>query len=280
MRNIMKLEYINHLGSDTSLVQISRVCTGNNGGLTKEKVAKNLSNLVRDKHWSVFDHAKIQYRIEAPIYVARQWMRHDAAYMEKSLRYTKNPKLQPFTHGIKPYGSLSDYMDNIGGYDFGCDPLWAYDELLDRDFKPEDARRVLPLETLTTIVITTSLRDAFFLISQRLDSHAQGETRELAEMLLKLLKELFPLATLAYLEWEYGSFSISVYELDTLLEFMDGGNAPDKETYDVLRRFMYNAEKRIKSVEREANRIKQQRKDPEGNVDDTQLQFDFDQEIP
>jgi len=256
MENNMNLNYINHLGSDHILVNISRTCTGKHSKLTQEKVAKLLSNLVRDRHWSVFDHATIQYRIEAPIYVARQWMRHQAAYMERSLRYTKQPKLN----------ELDGYLLN------------TYHNELAKGTKPEDARKAAPLDTLTEVVITTSLRDAFFLISQRLDSHAQKETRELAGMLLKVLKMLFPLATLAYLEWEYQSFSVSVYELEAIVNYMNTGNI-DEETYPSVRGFIDNAKKRIKSVGREAEALKEPRQDSEADVGDTQLQFDFGEEI-
>ncbi|MFQ5856739.1 MAG: FAD-dependent thymidylate synthase, partial [Anaerolineae bacterium] len=47
--------------------------------MTEEQITKDkglLNRLIRDKHTSPFEHAVFQFRIRAPIFVVRQWMRH------------------------------------------------------------------------------------------------------------------------------------------------------------------------------------------------------------
>ena len=83
MNNELKIKYIGHLGSDKDVVLTSRVCTAIDKELNSASIRRNIENLMRDGHWSCFEHQFISYMIEVPIYVARQWMRHQQKYMEK-----------------------------------------------------------------------------------------------------------------------------------------------------------------------------------------------------
>jgi thymidylate synthase (FAD) len=255
----MKLEYLNHMGNDATLVAIARTCTGVDSKLTIPKVAKNIRNLIRDGHWSVFDHAIIQYRIEAPIYVVRQWMRHSAKYMEKSRRYTTDP-IQLNELEQEPWQDL-------------------YSIRMEKGDKPEDARKHMPLDMLTKVVVTTSLRDALFLVQARLDSHAQKETQELATELLKLLKKLFPATVLAYLEYSHGDVNVHVEELVQVVDYLQTGKIHNEAMGEGIRRFIENATTRIRAVENAASAIKEPGTEPQTDGEGAQLQFDFGEEV-
>jgi len=231
MQNKLKIEYIEHLGSDIDVVSTSRVCTG----LEFKKITNvknNIRSLIRNGHWSVFDHQYIKYMIECPIYVARQWMRHQQAYMEKSLRYTTDVSLYS------------------GGTSSGEQSLVDYQIALEAGTPPEDARGCLPLETMTRVQCTVSLRTALHMLNLRMDKHAQAETQHLAELFYVLLREYFPVSVEVFLEYIYQDFRTSVTDLRDIIYFMKKGALLGDSSYPAIRRFIENAEARIETVEK------------------------------
>ena len=71
----MHVELIDSMGSDNSVCQAARVSTGNDVAGYKE--SKGLLNyLWREGHTSPFEHVTATFRVEVPIFIARQIMRH------------------------------------------------------------------------------------------------------------------------------------------------------------------------------------------------------------
>lgn len=254
--NELSLKVLKVLGDDKFLVETSRVCTGVEKEMTPQIIEKNIEVLLRDRHWSVFDHALVSYTIHAPIFVARQWMRHQQYYMEQSLMYTSDVEL--FEDG-----AFSKGFSAIKGGQYWYDPIKEYEELLAHNVAKEDARRLLPMETMTTVQCTATLRTLLHMVGLRLDSHAQAETRELAGLLLENLDVLFPATVKAYLKWEYQSFSI---DIDTIKELVEVLEAYGQEGYsDGVGRFVANAKRRVQVVGGITAFLRQRRDESDGN---------------
>ncbi len=155
-------------------------------------------------HAAPFGHAFMSFRIEAPVFVARQLVKHSYLRMsEVSRRYVKGDPVywKPETwHGIAEnvkQGAGGELSDNSGtdlDWAFAVDTAHnAYQELL-QIVAPEEARIVLPLCHMTRWYWSGSL-DAFANMCQlRLDDHAQGATREVAQMISDQAKLAFPMS--------------------------------------------------------------------------------------
>ena len=83
------VELIDHMGSDASVVNAARVSFGKRITEMSEGDTKLIRYLAKHNHWSPFGHASVQFRIKAPIFVARQLVKHQVGltWNEISRRY-------------------------------------------------------------------------------------------------------------------------------------------------------------------------------------------------
>ena len=237
MTNRIALRFLDKLGTDKSIAETARVCTDSEAKLLN--VEKTLNSLMKLRHWSPFEQAVIQYEIHVPIFVARQWTRHQEAQMERSLRYTKKPQLYGGHSGV-PYSTMT-----------GGKVLEDYEELITLGTKPEDARRILPVETMTMIRLTVDLRTAMNMINQRLDSHAQAETQELAGLFTQMVQDHFPLALDGFLKWNYQDFSTNTDDLRKIMYILENADMTpirDVSAFEAIERFIDAGKKRIETV--------------------------------
>jgi len=174
-RNDMKVELVNYMGSDLSIVDAARVSYGGKRYREKHKNERLIRFLLRNGHTSPFRHTAFTFYLEVPIFVARQLMRHHVGFTwnEVSGRY-------------KELGSLGFYApgDMIlnPNYSLAISKAYsAYMKLLQEDTPKEIARAVLPLGTYTAIHMTANLGALMNLWRERITPHAQPETRETAE---------------------------------------------------------------------------------------------------
>ena len=73
----MKVELVDKMGTDLSVVNAARVSyakTKNAFDVVKDE--KLIKYLAEHEHWSPFAHASLQFRIKAPVFVARQLVKH------------------------------------------------------------------------------------------------------------------------------------------------------------------------------------------------------------
>ena len=105
----MNVKILSSFGTEEDLVMTSRVCTDKSEADITD-LPKRIASLIKLQHWAVFEHNSVKIMIEAPIYVMRQWMRHQGAWMEKSRRYTKD---EP-TFG-NPYEPCNDKCESGTG---------------------------------------------------------------------------------------------------------------------------------------------------------------------
>ena len=207
------VNYIDHCGSDLSVVDAARVSFNKvsefvNGELSSADV-KLINYLAKHKHTSPFNHCFLTVRVKAPIFVARQLVKHKfMPYNETSRRYvTDEPEfyLPDIWRGkadnVKQGSSnepvmlpLSKYIDTIK------ESLANYEEALEFGCCAEQARMLLPQNTMTDWVWSGTLGAFCDMLKLRLDSHTQYETRVVAEKISDIVKDWFPISHKALLE--------------------------------------------------------------------------------
>jgi len=168
-------------------------------------------------HFTPFCHATLSVRVTVPIFVARQLHKHVIGLVinEESRRYITNdvklfiPDVVHKAPAHAKQGASDEEHTAIVVKEakFGGDDLTAkqlieqqtnaavdvYEALLDAGVAPEEARMVLPLNTMVTWIWTGSLLAFNRVYQQRIDSHAQKTgTQEFAEKLGTILYEYFP----------------------------------------------------------------------------------------
>lgn len=214
----MKVELLDHMGTDLSVVQSARVSFGKESewfyikdgdGVIKQvlnnKDARLLKYLAENKHWSPFSHPQISLRITAPLYVRSQLYKHKVGGTENevSRRYiTYKPVFDIPTQWRRAAANVkqgsSDALVPIDSSMQSHINKWAeltvrlYDDLLLLGVCPEQARAVLPVCSETSWVWTGSLYFFARVCHLRLDPHAQKETRDVAERISSIVGELFP----------------------------------------------------------------------------------------
>ena len=211
----MKVEYITHSGSDLLVVNAARVSTGKHKEKFDASDEKLLSYLMKNEHRSPFYHPSLTVRIEAPIFVVRQVMRHvvGMSYNEISGRYVEfeedvyEPEHWRMAAENVKQGSSDEILPTkqekrantiyrtAVNYAFN-----TYKTLLSMGIAKEQARMVLPLSLETQLYATGTLWAWLWFLKLRLDSHAQAETRQLADEIRKLLQVHFPVSTRLFME--------------------------------------------------------------------------------
>lgn len=217
----IEVDYIDHMGSDASVVKAARVSFANDEQeFDIVKDAKLIKYLAAHKHISPFNHTFITVRVKAPIFVARQLVKHKfMPWNEVSRRYVNDePEFYvPSEWRLKAenvkQGSSSDFANKenlfIGDYedvpeaystnDFTQLPLNLYNWLLMNNVCAEQARMVLPQNTMTTWYWSGTLGAFADMLRLRLDSHTQAETRIVAQKIRDIILPLFPVSLEALL---------------------------------------------------------------------------------
>jgi thymidylate synthase (FAD) len=156
-----------------------------------EKDQKLINYLAKHQHWSPFAHTSLTFRIKAPIFVARQMVKHQVGgvWNEVSRRYVDEepefymPALWHKAPTNAKQGASEETVSNVDIKDITQDCLDTYTNLLAHGVAPEEARMVLPLNTMTEWWWTGSLMFFARVCKQRLDPHAQNATRDIAQMI-------------------------------------------------------------------------------------------------
>jgi thymidylate synthase (FAD) len=195
----MKVDLIDSMGSDLTVVNAARVSFNKVSSSLSDKDIRLIHYLAKHKHWSPFSHAFVQFRIKAPIFVARQLGKHQVglAWNEVSRRYVD---YEPDFYVPKKWRLRADNIkqgssSNTTDYSISATMQFVkqtYENLLKEDVAPEMARMVLPQNMYTEWYWSGSLY-AFARICQlRLDKASQLEVQEIAQQIFAHCKHLFP----------------------------------------------------------------------------------------
>jgi thymidylate synthase, flavin-dependent len=201
----MKVEYVDHMGSDLSVVNAARVSFSKRVSVLSARDDRLLNYLAKHKHWSPFAHTSISLRIEAPIFVARQLAKHQVglSWNEVSRRYVDYvPKMYvPDEWRGKPtdkkQGSsgvveLQDHYLFLNPGALMKEAVNTYNELIEQGVCPEQARMVLPQAMYTEWIWTGSLMAFARVCELRCASDTQYETRLIAQSIDTICEEYFP----------------------------------------------------------------------------------------
>ena len=219
-----------HMGSDLSVVNAARVSFGKEAqaldwewydyedgtasgeyiAVLDERDTKLVKYLAKHNHISPFGHAFASFHVKAPIFVARQLVKHKfLRWNEISRRYVDNepefyePDVWRGRSADKKQGSEGVVV--VEGMDVGrlygnpdyvssevC--LRAYKFLLEQGVAPEQARMILPQSTMTEWYWSGSL-DAFAAMCKlRCAEDTQYESRIVANQISKIMGDLFPVS--------------------------------------------------------------------------------------
>ena len=186
----MQVNLIDHMGSDLTVVNAARVSFDKTSTELSHADIKLIYFLAKHQHWSPFSHAFLQFRIKAPIFVARQLGKHQVglSWNEISRRYVDYEpefyvpsKWRLRADNIKQGSSSEEIEYNITSTMQYVQQ--TYDNLLREGVAPEMARMVLPQNMMTEWYWSGSLY-AFARVCQlRLDSTAEVEVQEVARQL-------------------------------------------------------------------------------------------------
>lgn len=158
------------------------------------------------QHWAPFAHPQLSIRMTLPIFLARQFVKHQvgAVWSEESRRYLSDEPGVWFPQewhtrpeDIKQGSGAptkAQHFANMVAEDATESALEAYDTLLKEGVAPEEARMILPLNMMTTVTWTGSLLFWSRVCNQRTDSHAQLAAQELASRIDYIIQPLFPVS--------------------------------------------------------------------------------------
>jgi thymidylate synthase (FAD) len=205
---MIDVEYIDHVGNDETVVNAARVSFNKEAHLyTDEQNTKLIRYLAKHKHFSPFNHCFVTFRVKAPIFVARQLVKHEyMPWNEVSRRYVDDDPefFEPGSwrkraDNVKQGSgdaiplSLQERLDDQlnGFYELA---LNFYRDLLAEGVCPEQARMILPQSMMTEWFWSGSLKAFAKMCKLRLDSHAQVESRQVAELINGHMRAIYPVS--------------------------------------------------------------------------------------
>ena len=172
---MIQVALIDKMGSDLTVVNAARVSFANkHEELNVKKDSRLISFLAKHGHWSPFAHCSMQFHIRAPIFVARQLVKHQVglSWNEVSRRYVDvevefyEPKVWRGKADDKKQGSSDEEIDInphsaiVNDYQQVMrSAKWTYEELLRKGVAPEQARMVLPQSMMTCLLYTSDAAD-------------------------------------------------------------------------------------------------------------------------
>ena len=196
-----------HLGTDITVVNAARVSFGKRIDDIRETDKKLIAYLAKHNHWSPFSHCYVVFRIRAPIFVARQLVKHQVglAWNEISRRYIDKPPefWYPYKWREKSKDKKQGSTNNeVHGnkwvhnkYKEAIDLCeQTYDEMIRAGVCPEQARAVLPQSVYTEWYWSGSLYAFARVCNLRLSEDAQEETRWVAEWISQHMNTLYPIS--------------------------------------------------------------------------------------
>ncbi len=215
--------------AEVNIVEIARVSSSRQN---KSESPEGLINyLIKNKHWSPFQHSYLTFEITTSKAIAIQYLRHlSFTFQEFSQRYAVVEEIEPIEFRLQAEKNRQSSTDVVGNLykipgernwfasdaeeeyrelvletaDYLIKGLDLYKKLLDAGIAKECARMILPMATQTTLYMTGSVRSWIHLLQIRDDGHAQKEAQLIAKEIKKLFIENLPIISKAL---EYESFS-------------------------------------------------------------------------
>lgn len=234
----IQVTLIDHMGSDLSVVNAARVSfhkesnweyshwDGETYKQISDKDEKLINYLAKHKHFSPFNHSFITMRVKAPIFVARQLVKHRfMPWNEVSRRYVdeepefyypgysqfrlkadnvkqgSSEELTDEPSIVLSYQQDSWYSNDEFDFEDMCDAaLKYYQAMLHKGICAEQARMILPQNMMTEWIWSGTLGAWCDMLRLRLDPHTQYESRIVAQKARALIEPIFPISVKALLD--------------------------------------------------------------------------------
>jgi thymidylate synthase (FAD) len=216
--NIGSVSYVEHMGSDLTVVNSARVSFGVEKTDLDDRDRKLINYLIKHKHTSTLEHNVITFKFVVPLFIRSQHHRHRTwSYNEISRRYTDKdlqfylPKSFRTQHKSNRQASnVDDLQDPLAYKDFSMvtcseilknrtqDCLHAYEVMLEAGVCREQARMILPQNLYTEYYGTVNLNNLLKFIGLRTHEGAQWEIQKVAEACLEIATDLWPETVTAY----------------------------------------------------------------------------------
>ena len=217
------VEYVQHMGEDITIVNSARVSFGKHKEEIDGKDKKLIRYLINHKHTSTLEHNVATFRFVVPLFIRSQHHRHRTwSYNEISRRYTKEnlrfyePEFFRTQHKSNRQASNIDELENpiifpdLSDPDYGVCAAQAvkdhhgksidlYNKLMGKGICREQARGVLPQNLYTEYYGTANLNNILKFCGLRLHDGAQWEIQKVAEGIIGICKNLWPITMQAYI---------------------------------------------------------------------------------
>tara|TARA_R110000803_G_scaffold25416_1_gene60747 strand:+ start:927 stop:1652 length:726 start_codon:yes stop_codon:yes gene_type:complete len=216
------VDYVQHTGSDLTIVNSARVSFGVQKKSLDAKDRKLIRYLIKHKHTSTLEHNFITFRFKVPLFIRSQHHRHRTwSYNEKSARYSPvamefyEPESFRTQHATNRQASNNDNINpDIEWSDATHQGLKAdevvknhheychklYEDMMEAGICREQARGVLPQNMLTEYYGSCNLSNLLKFIDLRTHDGAQWEIQQVAKACLRIAEDLYPETIKAYRE--------------------------------------------------------------------------------
>ena len=201
------------MASDLSVVNAARVSFARRKDEMEEADEGLIRFLMRDRHGTPFEHNSFRFHIRAPIFIAREWMRHRVgSFNEFSMRYAKATD----EFYVPDADDVRSQVGKPGAYSFEpvspelaeqtreelravYDQAYAtYERLVEAGVARELARSVMPVGAYTEFFWTINARSLMNFVSLRAAETAQREIRRYADACETFLAERMPVTHAAF----------------------------------------------------------------------------------
>jgi len=216
---MIEVTYVNHMGDDLSVVNAARVSFGkksdymprvHNGEakVLQHKDDRLIKYLAKHKHKSPFNHTFTTFHVKAPVFVARQLVKHEyMPWNEISRRYVDSepefyvPDVWRGRAQDKKQGSEGEVKSNANVFYYNTKALMLYNQQLDEGVSPEQARMHLPQSMMTEWYWSGTLYAFAKMCSLRLKSDTQEETQLVAQKIALTMAKIYPVSWEALMEY-------------------------------------------------------------------------------
>lgn len=216
LRSDFDVDLVDAMGTDAGICRAARVSTLGMASLDTDESVGLLRFLMKNRHGSPFEHGSLMFRISAPIFVWREFMRHRIgfSYNEQSGRYMELEPMfymplpsrniiqqgKPGAYEFVP-GSVVDYDNVRVNLAQAYDKAWkSYKFMIEHGIAKEVARMCLPVATYSTAYVTCNPRSLMHFLSLRtkhdnaaFPSYPMYEIQQVANAMEEIFTELFPI---------------------------------------------------------------------------------------
>lgn len=206
--NAGRVELVDHMGSDASVVQAARISNGavmpDWRGAPDEKLIRFLA---QHDHMTPFEHATFKFYVKAPIFVIREWQRHRTfSYNELSARYKKLKPEFFYPAQVRvpdPENKQSSIISDDQSmkqtmlfcmHDAYTKAWDEYEWMIEEGISRELARSVLPVGTYSEMYVTGNFRNWMHWWFLRSSGDAQQEIRDYAHAVGEQIEKIMPIS--------------------------------------------------------------------------------------